>query len=187
LGGLTRRAARGCERWTGTPATDALDGTRGVLDQYERAAVVRSGETPAAAFDRLEQRLLRYEIFPPRIMDARVCSEDRRLHEGTTIVQRVHLGPWRLESAVRVLQVWRSQGEDGDEAGFSYVTLEGHPERGVSTFLLIRQAGSERVLFRIVVRSRPGSDLARLARPFARWFQRHATEAALGHFTADAA
>jgi uncharacterized protein (UPF0548 family) len=187
LGGLAIGAARGCERWTDAPATDSLDGTGGVVDRYECDAVVRSGEARAAAFERLEGRLLRYEVFPPRIMDARVCSGDGRLHEGTTIVQRVRLGPLRLEFAVRVLRVWSGRGGEADEAGFSYVTLKGHPERGVSTFLLRRPADADKITFRIDVRSRPGSFLARVARPYARRLQRHATEAALGHLTTDAA
>ena len=187
MGGLSERAARGCERWTDAPATDSLEGTGGVVDRYERDAAVRSGESRTAAFDRLEGRLLRYDVFPPRVMDARVCSRDGRLHESTIIVQRVRLGPLRLEFAVRVLRVWSDRGGEADEAGFSYVTLKGHPERGVSTFSLSRPADADKITFRIDVRSRPASLLARAARPCARWFQRHATEAALGHLATDAA
>ena len=71
-------------------------------------------------------------------MRAEVCSEDGRIHEGTTIVQHVALGPLPLEAAVRVVRVWRSREGDADEVGFTYATLNGHPERGISTFRIRR-------------------------------------------------
>ena len=116
-------------------------------------------------------------------MHARVCSEDGRLREGTTIVQRVAIGPVTLESGVRVIRVWRHQDADGEESGFTYATLQGHPERGVSTFRLRHQRAPPSIEFLIDVRSRPGSWLTRLARPLARRFQIRATEAALDSFT----
>ena len=171
-----------CDRWRGAAATDSLSGTEGIVDHYAREVAMRPSEDAGAVFRRLEERLLRYQIFPPRIMRAEVCSDDGRLRDGTTIVQHVSLGPVSLEAAVRVLRVWRGQDGETDEVGFTYATLQGHPERGISTFRIQRNERRQ-ISFVIDVRSRPGSLLTTLARPFARRFQRGATEAALAYFT----
>jgi uncharacterized protein (UPF0548 family) len=132
-------------------------------------------------FELLDQRLRRYDIFPPRLMRAEICSGDGLVHDGTTIVQRVRVGPIRLEAGVRVLRVWRHRDGDAEESGFTYATLRGHPERGVSTFRIRRRLDRDDIAFLIDVRSRPGTLLTRLTRPLARRFQRRATDAALDH------
>lgn len=171
-----------CDRWRDAVATDSLSGTEGVVDHYARDVAMRPSEDVEAVFRRLEERLLRYQIFPPRIMRAEICSEDGRLHEGTTIAQHVSLGPVSLEAAVSVLHIWRGQDGETEEIGFTYATLQGHPERGISTFRIQRNKRRQ-ISFVIDVRSRPGSLVTRLARPLARRFQRAATEAALAYFT----
>lgn len=167
-----------------TSATDSLHGTGGVVDRYTRDIEVPDDRDVEAVFRLLEERLLTYRIFPPRVMRPEICSGDGRLHEGTTIVQHVAIGPLRLEAAVRVVRVWRDHEADTEESGFTYATLEGHPERGIATFRIRRRSGGRTVTFLIDARSRPGSLLARLSGPFARRFQRHATEAALARFAA---
>ena len=178
---MTKHPRSSCDRWRAAVPTDSLEGTEGVVDHYSRDVHVGPGDEPNAVFRRLEDRLLRYQIFPPRIMRAEVCSADGRIREGTTIVQDVALGPLHLEAAVRVLRVWQDQDGRTEEAGFAYATLKGHPERGVSTFR-IRRTPPGRITFEVEARSRPGSLLTRLTRPLARRFQRRATEAALAHF-----
>ena len=173
-----------CDRWVRRVETDSLAGTGGVIDHYARSVDVPADEDPTAWFGRLEERLLSYQVFPPEIMQAQVCSPDARLREGTTIVQRVAIGPVTLEAGVRVLRVWRDRDAEGAETGFTYATLEGHPERGVSTFRLRRNTDATSIAFLIDVRSRPGSWLTRLTSPVARRFQIRATEAALAYFTA---
>ena len=135
---------------------------------------------PAAAFDRAVDRLLRYDVFPPELMRAEVCSADRRIARDTVVVQRVRIGLPILESAVRVVDVWHRQAGDSAEAGFAYATIEGHPERGVSRFRVVREGPIVR--FEIEATSRPGSLLTSVARPVARRFQQDATRAALQHF-----
>lgn len=179
-----RPVSRDCDRWLTELTTDSLDGTGGDLDRYAKDVEVPDDRDVDAVFGLLEDRLLTYRIFPPRLMRPVVCSEDGRLREGTTIVQHVAIGPLSLEAAVRVVRVWRDHGADADESGFTYATLEGHPERGISTFRIRRRSGERTIAFLIDVRSRPGSLLTRVARPFARRFQRHATEAALARFAA---
>lgn len=172
-----------CERWIRRLETDSLDGTEGVVDHYAKGVELPVGADIASWFRRLEDRLLTYQVFPPRRMRAHVCSDDGRLREGTTIVQQVGIGPMTLEAGVRVIRVWRRHDGDGDETGFTYATLEGHPEQGISTFTIRHLAGQPSIDFIIDVRSRPGSWLIKLARPVTRRFQVRATEAALAHFT----
>ena len=173
--------ASACDRWTMSPTTDSLEGTEGVIDHYSKD-VGGPAYQSEVAFRLLEERLLTYAIFPPRLMRAQVCSDDGRIREGTTIVQRVALGPFALEAGVRVVRVWHNLDGDAEEVGFTYATLRGHPERGISTFR-IRRSRQGRITFVIDVRSQSGSWLTRLTRPIARRYQRQATEAALVHFT----
>jgi uncharacterized protein (UPF0548 family) len=172
-----------CDRWVRRVETDSLAGTDGVVDHYARSIDVPTDVDPAVWFERLEERLLTYQVFPPEIMRAQVCSADARLREGTTIVQRVAIGPLTLEAGVRIIRVWQDREPGGAETGFTYTTLQGHPERGVSSFRLRRNADATSIDFLIDVRSRPGSWLTRLTRPVARRFQIRATEAALAYVT----
>lgn len=163
------------------PASDSLDGSGGVTDHYIRDVVVPPGRSAESVFQLLGEQLVAYDIFPSRIIRATVCSDDGRVHEGTTIVQQFRVGPFRVEAAVRVVRTWHERSDVTEEVGFAYVTLEGHPERGVETFLLQRTA--DRVTFTIDARSGPGTLLTRLARPVARLAQRRATSAAMERFT----
>jgi uncharacterized protein (UPF0548 family) len=172
-----------CDRWIGRVATDTLDGTDGVIDHYVKPVELSPDADVDAWYRRLEDRLLTYQVFPPSLMRAHICSDDGRLHEGTTVVQRVALGPFTLEAGVRVIRVWHHEDTEYVETGFTYATLAGHPERGISTFRLRRQADGASIDFLIDVRSQPGSWLTHLARPVTRRFQVRATEAALAYFT----
>ena len=65
--------------------------------------------------------------------------------------------------------------------GFRYVTLEGHPERGVASFALAWD--DARATFRIESRSEPAG-VARLGAAYARRAQRRAVEGALARMRA---
>jgi uncharacterized protein (UPF0548 family) len=177
----TKPDREGCARWEGVEPNDSLDGADGVVDRYERE--VRPKADGVEAFERSVDRLWRYDLFPPSVMQPVVCSKDGLLYEGATIVQRVAIGPLRIAPAVRVLRMWRTGDGQSEEAGFTYATLPGHPERGVSSFWVTRDRQSGRITFSIAARSQPGSLLYRLGRPIARRFQRRATLAALDYFT----
>jgi uncharacterized protein (UPF0548 family) len=178
---LATRPLPACERWVGRRETDSLDGDEGVIDHYARRVELPPGADIGSWFRRFEDRLLAYRVFPPDLMHAHICSEDDRLREGTTIVQRVAIGPLTLEAGVRVIRVWHHEDEDIDETGFTYATLQGHPERGISTFRLRRRTAPPSIDLLIDVRSRPGVWLTRVARPIARRFQIRATKAALAY------
>jgi uncharacterized protein (UPF0548 family) len=147
------------------------------VDHYEAPVPAPAGESPAAVFERVRGRLFGYDIFPPRLIPHAVCP-DGCIDVGSTIVQRVMLGPFGLEAAVRVVDAWNRQEGAAHEAGFSYVTLEGHPECGVATFR-VRLDRSGRVTVLVDARSVPGTRLTRLGRPLARGFQKGITIAGL--------
>jgi uncharacterized protein (UPF0548 family) len=175
--------------WPGTPADCAAwsvhrlsvdpSAVDGVTDSY-RIDLATDAAEPGGVFGRAVDRLLRYDIFPPTLMRARVCTPDGRIAPDAVVVQRVRVGLPILESAVRVVDVWHHQAPGSEEAGFAYATLEDHPERGVSRFRVVRDGSSIR--FEIEAISRPGSALTTIARPIARRVQQSATRAALRHF-----
>jgi uncharacterized protein (UPF0548 family) len=65
--------------------------------------------------------------------------------------------------------------------GFSYRTLEGHPECGEETFCVEKDLDTGAVLVALRSWSRPGILLARVLRPLTRFLQLHAGRAALDH------
>jgi uncharacterized protein (UPF0548 family) len=161
---------------------DSVAGTEGLRDEYRVDVPIPKGADANATFATLTRRLLKYDVFPPWLMDACVCTNDGIVTEGATIVQRITVGLFTLEAAVRVSSRWERAQAQGREVGFTYATVAGHPERGTSTFALAHDALTGVISFRVSVRSRPGSVLAKLTRPIARRFQRRATQAALRYF-----
>jgi uncharacterized protein (UPF0548 family) len=168
-----------CDRWSQQPDTADSAWADGVVDRYVMAVAPRSGESAPDRFRRVADRLMSYDVFPTDLMRPTVCAADGRLKVGTVIVQRVRLGFVVIEAAVRVVETAATETADTEEAGFSYLTLAGHPERGVSSFWVIRHGDD--VVFRIEARSRPGTVMTRIGRPISRLFQRRATRAALRH------
>jgi len=66
-------------------------------------------------------------------------------------------------------------------AGFTYQTLEGHPELGEETFSVEKDEASGRVSVALRSWSRPGAWLISLVYPYARRCQLRAGRAALDH------
>lgn len=147
------------------------------MDHYQADVPIGTESTASAAFDRIRTRLFTYDMFPPWLIHHALCPPGP-ITEGTTIIQRVALGPIALEMAVRVIAIWNRQHGSLHEAGFTYATVEGHAERGIATFQVNWDEG-QRVSVLIDARSLPGTVLTRLGRPAARLFQRAITVAAL--------
>ncbi len=128
-----------------------------------------------------------YGIFPPDIMSflTQWKQESRAMQTGDTIVQQVFIPPNRFFSqkiifAVRICAVI----DEPDRKGFSYETLEGHVERGISNFL-IEKCGDGKVLFTIHTFSKPAMLLTKLLAPvFSLPYQRFCTQCALKHVKA---
>lgn len=125
------------------------------------------------AFERARDALLRYDVYPASILAHRVCTGDGRVAKGALIVQRAKLGPVAVEAGVRAADAW----DEPDRAGFRYVTLRGHPERGIATFSLAHEG--ERATFRIESDSGPAAWETRLRSGQARRLQRRAVAGAL--------
>lgn len=133
-------------------------------------------------FDRLDiSFLFSYKIFPKHIMAylTEWGHEKRNMTVGDTIVQQAYLPPTRTFSqkiifGVRIKDVIDSN----DKKGFSYETLEGHVEKGISTFTVERHG--DRNIFKIHTLSIPGNVLTRLVGPiFSVPYQAYCTRAAL--------
>lgn len=127
--------------------------------------------------------LFGYRIFPEHIMTflTQWDQERRSMQVGDTITQQVYLPPIQQFSQKIVFGVRISEIIDERERkGFSYETLEGHVERGISTFTLERL--EDRVIFKIQTYSTPGNMLTRLVGPiFSVPYQAYCTKAALEH------
>lgn len=127
------------------------------------------------------QVLFDYKIFPENIMTffTEWEAEERAMNIGDIIVQQVHLPPIKLLSqklifGVRVKELF----DQPDKKGFSYETLDGHVEKGISTFTIERK--DETVIFKIQTYSAPGSFLIKLVAPiFSSPYQAFCTKKAL--------
>lgn len=165
-------------RWETAPATSSAEGfPDSPLDTHEAPVRLLAGEEPDAAFERVRHRLFAYDIFPPNLMRFAMCPP-APTGPGTLIVQRVGFGPLRLDAAVRVVESWDRREGGEREAGFRYVTLAGHPERGMASFRVHRNSAGA-VKLSLEARSGPGTLLTRVGRPAARRAQLAMTRAAL--------
>ncbi|HEX6539349.1 MAG TPA: DUF1990 family protein [Candidatus Dormibacteraeota bacterium] len=176
-----RPPARSALRWHGAAATSSIDRSERRHDLYTGAVARLPQEDSLALFERLRDRLFRYDIFPSRLLSF-ALDPAPPLGSGTVIVQAVGVGRVRLEFAVKVIDSWdRSDASDRD-AGFTYVTLRGHPERGRETFRAFIRSDGE-VVFSMEAWSEPGTRLTALMGPVARFIQVHASRAAVRRVT----
>lgn len=172
-----------CDAWAKLePSASRADAGRGVLDRYSVDLEPASGLTREAVLARAIDALQRYRIFPPERMRAAVCTPDRRIAPGATIVQRLFIGSMGLETAVRVVDQFDVETGAARRVGFTYATLRGHPERGIATFAVNRHAPSGALTFTIESWSRSGHWLTLAGRPLSRWMQKVFTREALAHF-----
>lgn len=125
--------------------------------------------------------LFDYKIFPDKIMTflTQWTAENRKMKVGDTIAQQVYIPPTKIFSAkiffgVRVNEII----DKADRKGFSYETLEGHVEKGVSTFT-VEQLDSK-LVFKIQTYSTPGNIMTKLLGPiFSVPYQTFCTKSAL--------
>ncbi|MGY1592857.1 DUF1990 family protein [Geodermatophilus sp. SYSU D00708] len=134
-------------------------------DHVERSVVVGSGpdvfeRAVAAVFDWRAQRGV----------GLRVRATGPASQPGTVVVLTAGLPRLGYDIPCRV--VWAQT--TGDERGFAYGTLPGHPESGEEAFVVRRTPGGE-VVFGLRVFARLASPLARLGGPVSTVVQRLAT------------
>lgn len=108
-----------------------------------------------------------YHLFPTHILThlAQWTVEDRKMCVGDTIVQQAYLPPFRHFSqkiifGVRINNIIH----EPTKIGFSYETLEGHVETGISTFTL-EKTQEQGIVFCIHTFSKPGNLLAQFVGP----------------------
>jgi len=177
--------------WAGRPASFDPSRQRGAGYRADRHVVQLGFEAAGALaagglFERAAKRLMDYEIFPSEVLEA-TCQwrlEGRPLGVGDTILQRIHVLSRRGESRFDLVAGVRIDRriDDSWERGFRYVTLRGHPERGMATFLVRKDPGTGQVTFLIETVAAPGSWLTWIVRPWARRRALAAAHQALEHF-----
>jgi hypothetical protein len=125
--------------------------------------------------------LFDYKIFPSNIMTYMTewGQEKRKMKIGDTILQQAFVPPTKTFSQKIVFGVRINNIiNETDRKGFSYVTIEGHVEKGESTFT-IEQADSG-IIFKIKTFSEPGNLLTKLVGPiFTVPYQTYCTRTAL--------
>ena len=111
--------------------------------------------------------LYNYQIFPNNIMSFKCqwTDENRKMRVGDTIAQQVYIPPVKTFSQKIIFGVRVNEIIDqADKKGFSYQTLEGHVEKGISTFT-VEQIDKE-LIFKVHTHSTRGNTLAKLLAPF---------------------
>ena len=125
--------------------------------------------------------LFEYKIFPSFIMTflTQWNNEGRQIRVGDTIVQQVYLPPFKFFSqkiifGVRIKEIINNS----TRIGFSYETLAGHVEKGISTFTI--EENQEGLFFKAHTFSGPGNLLSMLVGPFfSRPYQAYCTNQAI--------
>jgi uncharacterized protein (UPF0548 family) len=134
-------------------------------DHVERSVVVGSG---TAAFERAVAAVFDWRM--QRSVGLRVRATGPASEPGTVVVLTAGLRRPGYDIPCRV--VWART--TGDERGFAYGTLPGHPESGEEAFLVRLEPGGD-VVFTLRVFARLASPPARLGGPVSTLVQRLAT------------
>lgn len=108
-----------------------------------------------------------YKIFPGNILTylTQWTAERRNMQIGDTIVQQAFIPPFQNFSqkiifGVRINEIIN----EPTRIGFSYETLNGHVEKGISIFT-IEQTADKETIFKVHTFSKPGNLLTKLVGP----------------------
>ena len=130
--------------------------------------------------------LFNYQIFPPHIMAYKTewQNEQRDMRVGDSIVQQVYIPPIKSISQKLIFGVRIKEIINTDTIkGFSYETLEGHVEKGLSIFTL--EQWNDNIIFKIHTYSGPGNIISKIVAPFFSIpYQAYCTKAALKNIKA---
>jgi uncharacterized protein (UPF0548 family) len=132
----------------------------------ERTATVGTGR---AAFERVAAGIFDWRL--QRGIGLRVRASGAPTAAGAVVVLTAGLPSFGYDIPCRV--VWART--DGDEQGFGYGSLPGHPESGEECFVVTLRPDGD-VVFTTRVFSRLATPLARLGGPVSRLVQRAAIE-----------
>lgn len=121
-----------------------------------------------------------YTIFPHEILTSHCqwIEEKRAMHEGDTIVQQINIPPFtnlsiKVLVGVRIKEIF----DESHRKGFSYETLAGHVETGISIFTI--EGHEECCIFTIETYSKPSMFLLKLFEPISSLYQNYCTKRAL--------
>jgi hypothetical protein len=151
-------------------------------DNHERVIGIETPglPQPAAYAARLADAILRFDVFPSRLADA--VLRRRPVEIGDTVGLRYHFVPGvDLFFAARVTDRFEQTTAALWRCGFTYRTLEGHPECGEETFVVEKDLPTGAVKVALRSWSRPGLWIARLGYPVVRAMQLRAGRMALDH------
>ncbi len=157
-------------------------------DRFERVVASEPAGAPAVAgpFARVAAAILDYRVFPSHLIEG--VLERRPVEVGDVVGVRCHFLPWvDVFFAARVIERIATLNGPLWRTGFTYRTLEGHPECGEETFVVEKDELTGQVVAALRSWSRPGLWYTRLGAPFTRWYQVRANELALDHLTEVAA
>lgn len=124
--------------------------------------------------------LFNYKIFPHTILTAftQWQEENRSIQPGDIIVQQINIPPCNLLSQKIITGVRVKDVFDSNHCkGFSYETLEGHVERGISIFKI--EPENDISVFTIETYSAPTTKLLNLFKHFSSLYQDYCTTKAL--------
>ena len=151
-------------------------------DAYERVVAHESpGEPePAGPYHRLARAVRAYEIFPPWLVSGALRRAPIEAGDAYGICYHFLPGV-DLFFGGRATASFDGPADGVWRAGFTFRTLQGHPELGEETFYVEKDTASGAVKVGLRSWSRPGLWLTRLAGPYTRWVQVRACHAALDH------
>ncbi|MCA1587666.1 MAG: DUF1990 domain-containing protein [Chloroflexi bacterium] len=164
-----------CADWDGArpTATVADLHARGGPLRRERQATVLTGPRASSARERFaatRRELLAGRFFPRWFASTVVCG-DGTLAVGSTLLQRLHVGPFGVAELI----------DDPERVALTFVTLDGHPERGVERYDL-RLEGDDRATLTVDKVWELPNRLLRIGTPAASVLQRYATSLSLRRF-----
>jgi uncharacterized protein (UPF0548 family) len=151
-------------------------------DAYEREVCVEApgAPEPDGVLRRAAAAILRYDIFPPRLV--RPVLRRAPVQVGDTVGICFHMAPGiDVFFAARVTACFDEEKGGVWQTGFTYRTLIGHPEYGEETFSVEKDVASGRVIVALRSWSRPGTLLALMLPPWVRRQQVRASGAAMAH------
>ena len=181
------RAGRGsnlhasCREWVDVRPTATLGDLQGAGDglRRERQAVVLSNPldfSTQARFAAARRELLAGRFFPPWFATTVVCG-DGEVAVGSLLLQRLHAGPlMSIDAPVRVAELV----DEAERVALTFVTLDGHPERGVERYDLRLEDGHTTLT--VDKAWQLSNRLLRIGTPAASVLQRYATRLSLRRF-----
>ena len=177
LAWFMRENLTGWDRRPIAPGTLAGPTPNSFHDAHRRIVAVEP-PGPALAdgpFRRAARAIRDYDIFPSDIGRGKI---KRPVEVGDVVGLRYYLAPGlHIFFASRVSDVFDSS----QRSGFTYQTLQGHPELGEETFAVDKDPLTGAVSVSLVAWSQLALPLAALIGPLARHFQTNAGRRALDH------